>query len=146
MIQLQRLFFNKSSHLFLQLSKRNVSHKHQEVVELSNIELFLQCILRHLPQLSQLYLTDLVRKCLSRNGYVTINLRLNVVLIVCCVRRHEINSLLASPVLSMHSCIDDQATSAEHFLRQTTKIHVWIFIHVHFFTQVFRIQTPSFNE
>src|SRR5689334_335222 len=57
-----------------------------------------------------------------------------------------VEGALARPALGMQARIDDQTTSAPHFVAEPAKMVIRRLVEIHFDPELFRIESPTFAE
>ena len=114
-------------------------------MELADIKLITQFLLRLVAQLEDFQHADLVGRGLAREGQVTAHFRTHGAFRNCGVIQEVLHRLILGPALRMHAGIHHQADSAPHFRGQATKVLVGVLELTHFLGQCLGVERPAFH-
>ena len=115
-------------------------------MEVLDVKLVTQALLRAIAQFTDLELTNLVCQCLTWNGHETLGFRYSTRFFDRRIRVHEVEHVLSRPFLCMQAGINNQANSAPELSVQCTKVLIRIGIDADFLAERFGIETPAFGE
>ena len=97
-------------------------------MEGAQVELCTQLLLGFGAQFENFHLAHLVGECLTGSGDVAIDFGFDVLVVHGGVLVEEVDHLLARLVFRMHTCVDDPANSAPHFILQASVVAIGILI------------------